>query len=188
MDGLTCTRKIRELEKEGMLTGHVPIIAVTANARAEQVQTALDAGMVSCVVHVCCIFVCYTDSVVPGRCRFQTLPDPGTGAQNRGVAGKVPGPRCILTADQRSSCLCERKSSVMATLSWFSGLKNEGATPPSAKRRRFPDTYRFRAVLSSAWLCPLGWRFGVALHWIPSQAAAFVGGECIRALSCIVVA
>ncbi|KAK3723178.1 hypothetical protein LTR37_001901 [Vermiconidia calcicola] len=45
MDGLTCTRKIREMEKEGMLTGHVPIIAVTANARAEQVQTALDAGM-----------------------------------------------------------------------------------------------------------------------------------------------
>jgi signal transduction histidine kinase len=48
MDGLTCTRKIRELEQEGKLTGHVPIIAVTANARAEQVQTALDAGMVSC--------------------------------------------------------------------------------------------------------------------------------------------
>ncbi|CAK3760080.1 Histidine kinase NIK1 [Lecanosticta acicola] len=45
MDGLTCTRKIRELEAEGKLTGHVPIIAVTANARAEQVQTALDAGM-----------------------------------------------------------------------------------------------------------------------------------------------
>lgn len=47
MDGLTCTRRIRELEKEGKLTGHIPIIAVTANARAEQVQTALDAGMVS---------------------------------------------------------------------------------------------------------------------------------------------
>ncbi|KAK4541919.1 hypothetical protein LTR36_007283 [Oleoguttula mirabilis] len=45
MDGLTCTRKIRELEREGKLTGHIPIIAVTANARAEQVQTALDAGM-----------------------------------------------------------------------------------------------------------------------------------------------
>jgi len=45
MDGLTCTRKIRELEAEGKLTGHVPIIAVTANARPEQVQTALDAGM-----------------------------------------------------------------------------------------------------------------------------------------------
>ena len=47
MDGLTCTRRIRELEAEGKLTGHVPIIAVTANARPEQVQTALDAGMVS---------------------------------------------------------------------------------------------------------------------------------------------
>lgn len=47
MDGLTCTRRIRELEQEGKLTGHVPIIAVTANARQEQIQTALDAGMVS---------------------------------------------------------------------------------------------------------------------------------------------
>lgn len=47
MDGLTCTRKIRELEKEGKLTCHVPIIAVTANARAEQVQDAIAAGMVS---------------------------------------------------------------------------------------------------------------------------------------------
>ncbi|RMY18349.1 hypothetical protein D0867_05390 [Hortaea werneckii] len=48
MDGLTCTKKIRELEQEGKLTGHVPIIAVTANARAEQVQTALNAGMGKC--------------------------------------------------------------------------------------------------------------------------------------------
>jgi len=48
MDGLTCTRKIRELEAEGKLTGHVPIIGVTANARAEQIQTALEAGMVRC--------------------------------------------------------------------------------------------------------------------------------------------
>ena len=41
--------KIRELEANGELTGHVPIIAVTANARAEQVQTALDAGMVGSI-------------------------------------------------------------------------------------------------------------------------------------------
>lgn len=47
MDGLTCTKRIRELEREGKLTGHIPIIAVTANARPEQVQTALSAGMVS---------------------------------------------------------------------------------------------------------------------------------------------
>lgn len=47
MDGLTATRKIRELEAQGKLTGHVPIIAVTANARSEQIQAARDAGMVS---------------------------------------------------------------------------------------------------------------------------------------------
>lgn len=47
MDGLTCTRKIREMEKAGSFSRHVPVIAVTANARSEQIQTALDAGMVS---------------------------------------------------------------------------------------------------------------------------------------------
>ncbi len=46
MDGLTCTRKIRELEQQGKLSRHVPIIAVTANARAEQINTAMEAGMV----------------------------------------------------------------------------------------------------------------------------------------------
>ncbi|KAL2349986.1 hypothetical protein BJ546DRAFT_545118 [Cryomyces antarcticus] len=45
MDGLTCTKKIRELESEGKLVRHVPIIAVTANARSEQIQTAMAAGM-----------------------------------------------------------------------------------------------------------------------------------------------
>jgi PAS domain S-box-containing protein len=45
MDGLTCTKMIRQLEREGKIRGHVPIIAVTANARNEQIQTALDAGM-----------------------------------------------------------------------------------------------------------------------------------------------
>ena len=33
MDGITCVKRIRELEKEGAVEGHVPIIAVTANAR-----------------------------------------------------------------------------------------------------------------------------------------------------------
>ena len=45
MDGLTCTRKIRELEERGDFARHVPVIAVTANARVEQIQTARDAGM-----------------------------------------------------------------------------------------------------------------------------------------------
>jgi CheY-like chemotaxis protein len=46
MDGLTCARKIRELEAQNTIVRHVPIIAVTANARVEQVETALAAGMV----------------------------------------------------------------------------------------------------------------------------------------------
>lgn len=46
MDGLTCAREIRRLEQLGEIIHHVPIIAVTANARAEQIQTATGAGMV----------------------------------------------------------------------------------------------------------------------------------------------
>jgi len=46
MDGVTCTQRIRELELSGQMVGHVPIIAVTANARAEQMDVALGAGMV----------------------------------------------------------------------------------------------------------------------------------------------
>ncbi|KAF2401893.1 hypothetical protein EJ06DRAFT_555515 [Trichodelitschia bisporula] len=45
MDGLACTRKIREWEKEGVLRGHVPIIAVTANAREEQIKALVEVGM-----------------------------------------------------------------------------------------------------------------------------------------------
>jgi CheY-like chemotaxis protein len=47
MDGLTCTRIIREFEADGTIVKHVPIIAVTANARLEQIETAIAAGMVS---------------------------------------------------------------------------------------------------------------------------------------------
>lgn len=44
-DGLTCTRQIRELERQGsILGGHIPIIAVSANARLEQVLEAKAAG------------------------------------------------------------------------------------------------------------------------------------------------
>jgi CheY-like chemotaxis protein len=47
MDGLTCARTIRVLEGEGTIIKHVPIIAVTANARLEQIESAISAGMVS---------------------------------------------------------------------------------------------------------------------------------------------
>ncbi|KAK0387807.1 hypothetical protein NLU13_4052 [Sarocladium strictum] len=47
-DGLTCTRRIRELESEGEVFSasgaRIPIIAVTANARSEQVVEAKRAG------------------------------------------------------------------------------------------------------------------------------------------------
>lgn len=46
VDGLTCTRKIRALEADGTIVRHVPIIAVTANARLEQIETAIATGMV----------------------------------------------------------------------------------------------------------------------------------------------
>jgi CheY-like chemotaxis protein len=45
MDGMTCAREIRALEENGDITGHVPIIAVSANARREQIQQAKGAGM-----------------------------------------------------------------------------------------------------------------------------------------------
>ena len=45
MDGLTCIKLIRERQLVGKIIGHVPVIAVTANARSEQITLALDAGM-----------------------------------------------------------------------------------------------------------------------------------------------
>lgn len=50
MDGLTCARKIRELQREGAIA-YVPLIAVTANARKEQINDTLDAGMVRLQQH-----------------------------------------------------------------------------------------------------------------------------------------
>jgi CheY-like chemotaxis protein len=45
MDGLTAVRHIREMQQQGVLVDHVPVIAITANARIEQVNAALVAGM-----------------------------------------------------------------------------------------------------------------------------------------------
>lgn len=47
MDGMTCARRIRELEREGTIVQHIPIIAVTAYARPEQIESAKAAGIVS---------------------------------------------------------------------------------------------------------------------------------------------
>ncbi|KFA53690.1 hypothetical protein S40293_03844 [Stachybotrys chartarum IBT 40293] len=45
MDGMTCARRIRELEREGTIVKHIPIIAVTAYARPEQIANAKAAGI-----------------------------------------------------------------------------------------------------------------------------------------------
>ena len=46
MDGLTCVREIRKLQAEDRVLGHVPVIAVTANARDAQKAEAIEMGMV----------------------------------------------------------------------------------------------------------------------------------------------
>lgn len=45
MDGLTCIRHIRKRQLTGKIIGHIPVIAVTANARSEQISSAIEAGM-----------------------------------------------------------------------------------------------------------------------------------------------
>ncbi|RKF74561.1 Aerobic respiration control sensor protein ArcB [Golovinomyces cichoracearum] len=50
MDGLTCTREIRRLQLEGKVLRHIEILATTANARPEQINTALESGIDSVMV------------------------------------------------------------------------------------------------------------------------------------------
>jgi CheY-like chemotaxis protein len=45
MDGLTCVRKIRSMEADRTILGHIPVIAVTANVRSEQIAAAKDSEM-----------------------------------------------------------------------------------------------------------------------------------------------
>ncbi|KAK5126040.1 hypothetical protein LTR85_011395 [Meristemomyces frigidus] len=45
MNGLACTKRIRQLEHQGQLTRRLPVIATTANVRGEQMEQALAAGM-----------------------------------------------------------------------------------------------------------------------------------------------
>ncbi|KAJ4425107.1 hypothetical protein N0V82_000162 [Gnomoniopsis sp. IMI 355080] len=45
MDGLTCVSELRKMEASGEIVGHVPVIAVTANVRDQQMATARQSGM-----------------------------------------------------------------------------------------------------------------------------------------------
>lgn len=45
MDGMTCARTLRQMQEKGELIRHIPVIAVTANAREEQIKNTFDAGI-----------------------------------------------------------------------------------------------------------------------------------------------
>ena len=60
MDGLTCSREIRQLQKDGKIIRHVNIIATTANVRAEQIQRALASGVVSFLSFAFTLYSCFT--------------------------------------------------------------------------------------------------------------------------------
>ncbi|KUJ17292.1 uncharacterized protein LY89DRAFT_733155 [Mollisia scopiformis] len=45
MDGIECVKMIRTLQGQQRLKSHVPVIAVTANARKDQILMSLEAGM-----------------------------------------------------------------------------------------------------------------------------------------------
>ena len=77
MDGLTCTRKIRELQQSEDLVKHVPVIAVTANAREEQITKTREAG----VVGSACAFPSEMNANEPlGRCHVKAIPRPRASA------------------------------------------------------------------------------------------------------------
>ena len=47
MDGVACSKRIRQLEKGGQIKERLTIVGTTANAREAQIMVALEAGMVS---------------------------------------------------------------------------------------------------------------------------------------------
>ncbi len=88
MDGLTCARKIRELERHGTIVRHVPIIAVTAYARPEQIENAKEAGVVSCAPPSVAVWLIYAvpkanvSCLLPGRHHLEALPNPSAHTQD----------------------------------------------------------------------------------------------------------
>lgn len=50
MDGFTCTRRIRELQQEGKIIGHVPIIGLTMTAFKADKEKAMEAGLDDTIV------------------------------------------------------------------------------------------------------------------------------------------
>lgn len=83
MDGMTCARRIRELEREGTIVKHIPIIAVTAYARPEQIESAKAAGIVSYLPST--LLHCFwtiSPNISTGRRHFQAIPHTGVDSQD----------------------------------------------------------------------------------------------------------
>ena len=89
MDGLTATKKIRELEKDNKLVSHVPVISVTANARAEQVLSTQEAGVVRTVAPKAASSDCVLLIGFPGRHHVETFPDSRADSEDQESGGQV---------------------------------------------------------------------------------------------------
>lgn len=59
-DGFSAVREIRRLEEDGSIQNRNFILAVTGNARSEQVQAARDCGVDDVIIKVCCLLLCLT--------------------------------------------------------------------------------------------------------------------------------
>ena len=62
------------MEAEGLIHGRLPIIAVTANARGEQIAAAKDSGMVShAILIITYMLTHFQDDVMPKPFRIRQL-------------------------------------------------------------------------------------------------------------------
>ena len=78
MDGLTCVCEIRSLQKAKKFRNGIPVFAVTANARIEQLRAAKEQGMVSpnyCFEHASFKLTRFQDDVVTKPFRVPELMD-----------------------------------------------------------------------------------------------------------------
>ncbi|KAB8338766.1 hypothetical protein FH972_021711 [Carpinus fangiana] len=125
MDGLTCTKKIRELEAAGKFTKHVPIIAVTANARSEQIRTLMEAGMVS--IQTAMNLLVRRLTLAAGRRGIEALPRAGadTKDRSRGAQAARRGRHRAMSGAGRRGI-------------WRAGLTRPLLSPPSPTRPARP--------------------------------------------------
>lgn len=64
------------MQKQGKIRGYVPVIAVTANARSEQIATARDSGMASRLANALIDATDYsTEDKLTRKCRMAWLPN-----------------------------------------------------------------------------------------------------------------